>query len=172
MAWTTPRTWATNETLTAANMNTHVRDALNWLANDHPRCRATRTATQSIASGSPAAISMTGTETYDVGSMHDGGTNPSRITVPSGGAGVYVMSGHCSMDNSVATRIFCEIRLNGTDTLGEVIATPPTTTGPHMNPNAIMLLAVGDYVELVVNHNAGSNINVTDAKLSVNWIAF
>jgi hypothetical protein len=29
MAWTTPRTWATSELVTAAIMNTHVRDNLN-----------------------------------------------------------------------------------------------------------------------------------------------
>lgn len=31
MAWTTPRTWADAETVTAALMNTHVRDNLNYL---------------------------------------------------------------------------------------------------------------------------------------------
>jgi hypothetical protein len=31
MAWTTPRTWVANETATAANLNTHVRDNLNAL---------------------------------------------------------------------------------------------------------------------------------------------
>lgn len=31
MAWTTPRTWTTGETVTDALMNTHVRDQLNFL---------------------------------------------------------------------------------------------------------------------------------------------
>ncbi len=31
MAWTTPRTWVTDEVLTAALLNTHLRDNLNWL---------------------------------------------------------------------------------------------------------------------------------------------
>lgn len=31
MAWTTPRTWVTNELVTASIMNTHVRDNLNAL---------------------------------------------------------------------------------------------------------------------------------------------
>jgi hypothetical protein len=31
MAWTTPKDWATSELVTAANMNTHVRDNLNYL---------------------------------------------------------------------------------------------------------------------------------------------
>ena len=33
MAWTTPRTWTTGETVTAAIMNTHVRDNLNETAS-------------------------------------------------------------------------------------------------------------------------------------------
>lgn len=32
MAWTTPRTWTTTELVTAAMMNTHVRDNLDFLA--------------------------------------------------------------------------------------------------------------------------------------------
>lgn len=31
MVWTTPRTWTTGEIVTAANLNTHVRDNLNAL---------------------------------------------------------------------------------------------------------------------------------------------
>lgn len=31
MAWTTPRTWVTGETVTAALMNTHVRDNMDFL---------------------------------------------------------------------------------------------------------------------------------------------
>ena len=31
MAWTTPKTWAANDVLTAADMNTHVRDNLDAL---------------------------------------------------------------------------------------------------------------------------------------------
>ena len=31
MAWTTPRTWVSNETLTAALLNTHLRDNLEEL---------------------------------------------------------------------------------------------------------------------------------------------
>lgn len=33
MAWTTPRTWSTGELVTAAVLNTHVRDNLNAIGN-------------------------------------------------------------------------------------------------------------------------------------------
>lgn len=37
MAWTTPRTWVAGEIVTAAIMNTHVRDNLNEIRNYYPR---------------------------------------------------------------------------------------------------------------------------------------
>ena len=33
MPWTTPKTWATNEVVTAANMNTHLRDNMAFLGS-------------------------------------------------------------------------------------------------------------------------------------------
>lgn len=46
MAWSTPRTWATLEAVTAANMNTYVSDDLSWLGGNattpsksRPHCR-------------------------------------------------------------------------------------------------------------------------------------
>lgn len=33
MAWTTPKTWTVGEVMTAANVNTHVRDNLGYLYN-------------------------------------------------------------------------------------------------------------------------------------------
>ncbi len=83
MAWTSPRTWNAGETVTAALMNTHVRDNLNWLGNDAPRCGALRDTNQSIPNNTLTTISYTGVDEFDVGAMHDpGGGNPSRVTVP------------------------------------------------------------------------------------------
>lgn len=33
MAWTSPRTWTTGELVTAANLNTHIRDQLNAISH-------------------------------------------------------------------------------------------------------------------------------------------
>jgi len=41
MAWSTPRTWATLEAVTAANMNTYVSDDLSWLGISRPHGRVT-----------------------------------------------------------------------------------------------------------------------------------
>lgn len=56
MAWTTPRTWVTNETATAANFNTHVRDNLNALYG------TTTTYTPQVDQGVTTNIAKTTTE--------------------------------------------------------------------------------------------------------------
>lgn len=172
MAWTDPKTWSVNEVVTAANMNTHLRDNLDWLANDHPRCRATRTTSQSVAAGSDVAITLPSAETYDVGVMHDTSTNPSRITVPSGGGGVYTLTGFFLTEAITATRVFGYIKQNGSTVLAQTMVTPPSGTGAAVNVTAIMSLIATDYVEMYINHSAGGAVNVTSAVLAANWVAF
>lgn len=170
MAWTSPRTWLVNEVLTAANLNTHLRDDLNWLANDHPRCRATRTAVQSINSGSDVAIAFTGAESYDVGPMH--AASATTLVVPAGGGGVYMTTGFFRMDASVATRILGFLRVNGSTDIALEVQTPPTTTGAAITLSALINLVPTNTVELIANQNSGSAVNVTFASLAANWLAF
>ena len=56
MAYTTPRTWVANETLTASNLNTHVRDNLNALYG------TTTTYTPQVDQGATTNIAKTVTE--------------------------------------------------------------------------------------------------------------
>jgi hypothetical protein len=51
MAWTTPRTWVTSELVTAALMNTHLRDNLTFLLTNIPN--------QTVASITSAASPFT-----------------------------------------------------------------------------------------------------------------
>lgn len=51
MAWSTPRTWATLEAVTAANMNTYVSDDLSWLGISRPHGRATDASFSHTSSG-------------------------------------------------------------------------------------------------------------------------
>lgn len=89
MSWTTPRTWTTGDTITAALLNTHLRDNLNYLY-DPPGCLAIRTSNQSITSGSQTVVNFNSTDVFDTDTMHDTSTNPDRITPNTSGA--YVVS--------------------------------------------------------------------------------
>lgn len=82
MAWTTPKTWTVGEVVTAANMNTHVRDNLTFLANP-ARVKTKRSATQNI-SHNVITILTWDQEYYDTQNMHSTTSLTNRLTVPSG----------------------------------------------------------------------------------------
>lgn len=65
MAWTTPRTWATGEVVTASIMNTHVRDNLNAVGASTAQVTTSETTTSTsytdLATSGPAVTRTTGT---------------------------------------------------------------------------------------------------------------
>lgn len=82
MAWTTPRTWTDPEVVTAAMMNAHVRDNLNWVHGFHG-CRLYKSADQTIASGNNDVLTWN-SESFDTDALHSTSSNTSRIVIPSG----------------------------------------------------------------------------------------
>ena len=91
MAYTVPPTFVAGNVLTAAQLNTYVRDNVAWLATDSPSCRAYNSANVSIATGAFTAVTLN-SERYDNAAVHDTATNTARFTVPSGGDGKYVFA--------------------------------------------------------------------------------
>ncbi len=84
IAWSAPPTWTTGQILSAAHLNTNVRDNTNFL-HSPPGCLATRSTTQSITNATPAAVSFTGTDVYDSDAMHDPAGAPTLITINTSG---------------------------------------------------------------------------------------
>lgn len=87
MPYTTPKTWASGDVLTAADLNTYVRDNVAFGANP-PKCRAFNSADQTIAIGGNFTFDS---ESWDTDTMHSPATNPERITFTT--AGLYVITG-------------------------------------------------------------------------------
>lgn len=173
MAWTSPRTWAAAETLTAALMNTHVRDNENWLANDLPRCSAVRTAAQSITNVTLTTISYTAADEYDTGSMHDPAVNASRITVPSGGGGLYVVGASVSWQGNPTGNRQVLLALNGAIITGtpDDRADPGGGGASHRTGIEVRLVA-GDFVEVQVLQSSGGALNVTHSRFQARWVTF
>src|SRR5690349_16100653 len=88
MAFTAPITFTTGNVLTAAQMNSYVRDDINFL-HDPPGCLISKTTNQNIATGVSGNQLTLGTIIYDTDSM-TGTAN--QITIST--AGVY----HFSLD--------------------------------------------------------------------------
>lgn len=112
MAWTTPRTWTTGEVVTAAQMNTHVRDNLAYLKDDVVQ-------TTRIVSSSGYTLPGTSTwynmpfdsESIDEGGWHDNASNNDRITVSTDG--LYLINYQVGWGLAGSGRYITEIQLNG-----------------------------------------------------------
>jgi hypothetical protein len=108
MAWTNPRTWVTSEVVTAAMLNTHVRDNLNTLRAHHG-CSLYKSADQSVANGANDVVTFN-SELYDTDTLHDTATNNSRITVPAGFDGYWRFTGKIQLNADASNHGTYEIR--------------------------------------------------------------
>lgn len=161
MAYTTPRTWVANETVTAALLNAHVRDNVAWLATDAPHCRVYNSANISIAvSGTPQALTFD-SERYDVGGCHSTSTNTGRITIPSGAGGKWHFGCNVSFAANATGVRQVYMRLNGTTTIA--FSNDPALGSGDVsihNLSCDYAVSAGDYVEVVCNQTSGGALNV------------
>lgn len=124
-----------------------------------------RLASQSIASGTDVAMSFDD-ETLDDGNMWDSGA-PTRLTVPTGGAGWYVVIGHIGYATSTSSdsRV-AFLRVNGAAGVGFPGRKSWTGSNGSLSVEngamvgAIIYLADGDYVELIARQTVGT-VNAT-----------
>jgi len=125
-------------------------------------CRVYHNANQTITTGVTTALAFN-SERFDTDSFHDTVTNNSRLTVPAGMAGKYLIFANVEWGPVAdATWRLMQIRLGGATVIGRV-------AGPNNNsasfgtvqPLAFTYdLAVGDYVECMVRHERGTNLDV------------
>lgn len=115
-------------------------------------------ATQSLTNGTETAITMD-TEVFDTDGFHSTSSNTSRMTIPSGKAGKYLLVASIGyVGNATGTRSLVW-RKNGS--YQSYLDNNPGNTGTFtMTASTIYDLAVGDYVELGGYQTSGGNLNV------------
>ena len=123
--------------------------------------RVYRSTTQSITSGTPTAIGFAN-ERFDTDAFHDTVTNNTRLTVPSGKAGKYLIGFTGEFVSNGNQERAAWIKLNGTtDIAGHRDQTSTAGSAPwEWCINTIYDLAVGDYVEAIAYQNSGVSLNV------------
>lgn len=165
----TTKTWAVDASVSAAEFNTYIRDPVEWFGTAKPSCQASRTS-QSIADTTSTAASFTA-EAWDTASMHSNVTNPSRITIPSGGDGRYHIVGRAAFEHDAEGQNRLEIRVNGVVIDADIRRTPGASSGFNVTClcDTYQRLSGGQYVELWLYHNTGTTRTVT-SKLSVEWV--
>jgi hypothetical protein len=174
MALTAWKTWASGDTLTAADMNTYVRDNGRWLSGNatggSPQCRVYNSANINISGSTDETLTFN-SERYDVGAMHSTTTNTGRLTVPTGGAGMYLVFAHVvwgAFSDSTIRRI--RIFGNGTTPLASV-ANPAISTAAVNTAQTIVTIAANqtatDYFTVVVFQGSASGLGL-DIQSSAN----
>jgi hypothetical protein len=121
-------------------------------------CSLTKSANQTISTATTTAITFD-TELFDTDGFHSTATNTSRITIPTGKAGKYLLTGtvnHFSNGTGFRQGGF---RKNGS---AEAFYNINANTGDSTSGSIseILDLAVADYVEMVGYQNSGGNLAI------------
>ncbi len=160
MPYTDPvATFAAGQKLTAAQLNTYLRDNLAFLARP-PACSILADSGVAIATGSPTIISGT-SENYDWAEapMHSNVTNPSRITAQV--AGIYLAGVTISYVANGTGNRQASLIVNGTTVYEGDLVPAATGNSTACHATRTLELAVGDYVETRALQSSGGNLSTT-----------
>jgi hypothetical protein len=162
-----PRTWAVGELLTAAKLNTDLRDGLSFLLSP-PRALLHKTATQTFASSTWTTITWD-SEQYDNDSGHSNVTNPSRYTVQT--AGWWEFHAEMMFQTTAGGDRGGRFLKNATgNPIGEHMSGSATVIN-GVTIHAWALMSVGDYIESLGWQNSGATIGVLNTwNLSPNFL--
>jgi hypothetical protein len=127
---------------------------------DRLACALTHSAGQSIADSTSTALTFD-TETFDTGGLHSGGA-ATRITVPTGGAGLWQFSFHVGFPANAAGARSAWLQLNASsaDRRGFVAMEGSGLASGYLNTTHLARLSDGDYMQVVVNQTSGGALNV------------
>ena len=162
MAWTTPSTYVAGAILTAASLNTNVRDNTGFLFKP-PMCVVSR-ASQTFANGTTANIEFTDAETVDTDAMHV--TTPvataTRITIVT--PGVYVLTANTNWGSATGRKILRFIK-NGT------VDGPQSDieSGQGQSISWTTSFLAADFIQVLGYQNSGGGIFATNAFFSATW---
>lgn len=134
MAWTAPKTWVTDEVVTAGDMNTHVRDNLNDL-ND----RVSDTI-ENVGNDLVATNETTTSTTYT-----DLTTSGPSVTVTTGTTVLVVISSTMRCTSAGAGGMYASVAVSGATTIAAVdtraLLFEPASAGEYWKASFIAFIA-------------------------------
>lgn len=130
------------------------------------RCIAYHNTTQSLTDSTLTLLSFN-SEDVDTAAMHDNVTNNTRITIPTGGDGYYIISGKVVFaTNTVGERLVYLYKNGALVKVGMRMAAGASGDVFMSVPWQLPLVA-GDYLELVGYQTSGGNLNVGSATRTI-----
>ena len=142
--------------------NSAAATGLEWGNPTAIGCSLYRTADQSISNSTATMISWD-VELYDTNSFHDNTTNPTRMTIPAGLGGKYLVSVLIPYTaNAVGERVGY-VHKNGTLFYLTSRGNLSATIGTFVNYSYIINLAATDYIEIQTFQSSGGALSVLGA---------
>lgn len=135
-------------------------------------CRVYNSTTQSISNATLSALAFD-SERWDTDAFHSTSSNTSRITIPSGLAGKYLVGAAIEWPSNATGVRTIYLRKNGNTYHAELrfnASTNSNTTGLALC--SLIDLAATDYVEAIVYQDSGSSLNVSASGSSTTQYTF
>lgn len=143
-----PRTWSVNDLVSAALLNTNIRDAVNYLAA-RPLFRGHASATQSLANNTWTQIGLD-TNDVDTYTGHSTVTNNARYVGKA--AGYYWCFGITNHGPNVSGDRYSSVTLNGTTPGGAQSGAAPSPNASHQTSfpfgDVLFMNGTTDYASL------------------------
>ncbi|MHC1591769.1 MAG: autotransporter outer membrane beta-barrel domain-containing protein [Candidatus Helarchaeales archaeon] len=123
--------------------------------------------TQSIATSTDTVIQFDSSDVEEADALgfHDPSSNNSRLTVPSGHGGLYLVTAVVNWETSLNAQTAIWLRKNGATSGVDAYISHDMRASTSVYDrgqciSTVLDLSAGDYIELYVWHNKGSNANV------------
>jgi hypothetical protein len=127
-------------------------------------CKLQKAVVQSLTTGTATAITFgaSDTEVFDTDGFHSTTTNTSRITIPTGLDGVYIVTAGAGFAVSATGARYVSIYKSGTqDANTRIPANAVALSQTLVTTSTVLQLSAGDYVEMYCFQNSGGALDVT-----------
>lgn len=111
------------------------------------------------------------TEFWDTDGFHSTTTNPSRITIPAGLGGKYLLDGVLSVGANATGLRYASFKQNGGASFYIASSQGNGTYSTFVSFSIILNLAAGDYIEMTTFQNSGGSLNVlTESRITFSYL--
>lgn len=150
-----------------------LRDDLEWVVRNAPRCSVKESTPKAIGTGVWTRLEAD-EENSDIGGMHSTSVNTARILVPAlVPVSLFELSCSVTFGNHNTGNRYVGFSKNGPDPAYSVDSQKgDTNISPTLSGSTSLVGAGGDFFECHVFQDSGVNLDCTLNDLSVRWVAF